>query len=187
MTENHNEQILDEIATGLDIEDMPEDQEEEIKKVELVENEDAILAGLLEALDFEVNEELQEIIEIVRNDKVLYSFRIHPVSEKTYDYVIDKNTKYQRSRTTGVKVAVSQDEARMKAQIIFEATIPEDQEKIWKNKKAWKKANCVDPISFIEKATLVGERAKIVDLIDKISGFNNEKINRDKEIETLKN
>ena len=59
---------------------------EEVKelpsKEEILQNEDEMIAGLLEAAAFKKDDNLQKKIEIRRNGKLLFSFFVRPLTEE---------------------------------------------------------------------------------------------------------
>lgn len=69
-------------------------------------------------------------IEIKRNGAVVLSFRIRPMGEDEYLKCKKDNTNYKRNKQLGTRVAESVDAARYRAQLIYEATVEEDRDKI---------------------------------------------------------
>ena len=51
-------------------------------KEEILQNEDEMIAGLLEAASFKDNSDFQKKIEIRRNGKLLFSFFVRPLTEE---------------------------------------------------------------------------------------------------------
>ena len=51
-------------------------------KEEILQNEDEMIAGLLEAAAFKKDDNLQRKIEIKRNGKLLFSFFVRPLTEE---------------------------------------------------------------------------------------------------------
>ena len=62
-------------------------------------------------------------------------------------------------------------------QLIYNATVPEDRKRLWDNKKVWaalnaKNIDIVSPLDVIEYTLKAGEKDRIIDIIDQISGFD---------------
>lgn len=140
---------------------------------EVLMNEDDLIAGLLEAADFKHSEELWKKIQIKRGGKVLFEFRIHPLDEEETQNMRKKCTK-KAPNPNGRNlppIEVETNYVKMRSMKIYEATVPEDQEKVWNNKKIKDKLNVIDPLEVIELVLMAGEKDMIVDQIDAISGY----------------
>lgn len=162
----HDDDEMEMIETGLPTQE------------EVLMSEDDLIAGLLEAADFKTSEALQKKIQIKRrdnngNDKVFFEFRIHPLDEEETQEMRRKCTKYAPNPNGRnlPKIEVSTDYVRMRSMKIFNATVPEDQEKVWNNKKIKEKLKVLDPLEVIELVLMAGEKDAIVDQIDAISGY----------------
>lgn len=143
----------------------------EEKNAEIRKYENDILAGLLEAASYKTDEEDTVKIQIKRHGAVVLEFRIRPLSEEEYQTCKRKNTNYKRNRQLGTKVAESVEAARYRSQLIYEATVDEDREKIWDNKEAWKKLSVLNGIDLVEVVLKAGEKEAILDKLDEISGY----------------
>jgi len=64
------------------------------------------------------------------------------------------------------------DWSRYAAQLIYEATVPDDKKRLWDNKAVWDKLNCVTGSDVIFKCLTPAERAKIVTAIENLSGYD---------------
>lgn len=144
---------------------------EENKKATIRKYEDDILGGLLAAAGYKTSEEDTMPIEIVRNGAVVLQFRIRPMGEEEYLECKKKNTNYKRNRQLGTKIAESVDAARYRAQLIYEATVEEDREKIWDNQAAWNRLNVLNGIDLVEVVLKAGEKDAILEKLDEISGY----------------
>ena len=133
--------------------------------------EDDIIGGLIAAASYKEDETEIVPVEIVRNNAVVLKFSIHPLSEDDYLQARREHTVYKRNKQLGTKVADHVDTARYRAQLIFNATIEADQDKIWKNAKAWNKLAVVSAVDLIEVVLKGGEKDAIIDKIDEISGY----------------
>lgn len=144
---------------------------EEAKKAMIRKYEDDILGGLLAAANYKESEEETANIEVVRNGAIVLAFRIRPLGEEEYLKCKKANTNYKRNKSLGTKIAESVDAARYRAQLIYEATVEEDREKIWMNRDAWKKLNVLNGIDLVEVVLKAGEKDEILQKLDEISGY----------------
>lgn len=142
-------------------------------KEEVLMSEDDLIAGLLDAADFKNDKTMQKKIQIKRNGVVKFEFRIHPLDEEEVQKMRKKCTKYAPNPNGRnlPKIEVNVDYVRMRSMKIYEATVEEDQEKLWNNKRVKEKLNVLDPIEVIEQVLMAGEKDAIVDQIDDISGY----------------
>ncbi len=173
-----NEDNMNDVATPevTDVEYTPEENKEHIRM-----NEDDLIAGLIAASNFEEDDSEQKTVEIARKingeSKVMFKFNIRPLREDQYDKARKKHTKYVRNKTYGMKTPQEVDSVRYRANLIYMATIDDDRAKLWDNKKVQEAllkkglpvANGLDVIEYSLKA---GEKDRIVDLIDQISGYD---------------
>ncbi|KFN07282.1 MULTISPECIES: phage tail assembly chaperone [Paenibacillus] len=147
------------------------DKEKQLQPEELLENETDILRGLLEAASDTVED--RKTIEVSRKGKVLFRFRIRPLSEEEYNACRDKATKYKKNRRLGgIKMPEDTDAARYRSNLIYEATDSEDRKKVWDNKKAWEQLNVLSGVQLIDKVLLPGEKEAIIEQIDRLSGYD---------------
>ncbi|PZM62243.1 phage tail assembly chaperone [Paenibacillus dendritiformis] len=144
---------------------------EPIAKEELLDNETDILRGLLEAATD--TQQDRKVIEIARKGKVFFRFSIRPLSEEEYNTCRDKATKYKKNRRLGgIKMPEDTDAARYRSFLIYEATVPEDQKKVWNNKAAWDQLNVLSGVQLIDKVLLPGEKEAVIEQIDRLSGYD---------------
>jgi len=141
---------------------------------QLLMNEKDMIAGLLEAANFKTDE--QQRIEIVRGEKLYFAFRIRPLSEDEYDRCKTKHTKYVRNKQLGIKLPEDTNTVKYRAALIYQATIEEDRNKLWDNRTVWKTLEqsgfqIMNGLDVIESVMLGGEKDRIIDAIDKLSGY----------------
>lgn len=147
--------------------------EEKLNNEELLAVEDSILNGLLGA--YEDQKEDTVTIEIARKGKVFFSFDIRALTEKQYNDLQDKATKFKKAKNLGgVKVAEETDVTKFRSLLIYHATVEEDRKKLWNNKEAWNKLNVLNGPDLIDKVLKAGEKKAIIDKIDEISGYSDE-------------
>lgn len=142
---------------------------------QLKANEEDFLQGLIDAAGYA--EEERQRIEIARGGKLLFAFSIRPLSESEYNSCKKKHTKYVRNRSLGVKMPEDTDSVKYRAALIYKATINEDKEKLWDNKKIWealreKGHQIVSALDVIEYSLKAGEKDEVIDCIDRLSGYN---------------
>lgn len=159
---------------------------EETKRDELLANEDIILrdvAGVLEAMETIVQ---YEVFEVIRDGKKLFSFRVRGLDDEEFEKCRDQATKVAKDRRLGaIAIPKEFNTAKFNSLVIYTATHPEDRKAIWDNKELWNKANVVAGWQLIDKVLKRGEKEKVIELIEKLSGYTDEE-NEDS-IETLKN
>lgn len=155
------------------VEDMEFTEEQNKTHMRVFEND--IITGLIAAADFR-NEETQRI-EIIRNGNLYFAFAIKPLSEQEYDKCKKKHTRYVRNKQLGLKMPEDTNTAKYRCALIYEATVKADKEKLWDNKKVWEALNDKDMqtmngLDVIENTLLSGEKDRIIDAIDRLSGYD---------------
>lgn len=176
----------EEFSIAEDYDNVTEDESKELHaeaaKTFMAMNEDDFLKAILEASNFNTSEN-SAIIEVRRSGKVLFSFRIHAMSEADFDRISKKNTTYMTNRNLGYKVPKEKNNVRYRSQVIYEATIEEDRKKLWDNKKAWASLDVLSGIDMVDKVLMAGEKDHIYDIIEKESGFTNDSLEEVKSLE----
>lgn len=154
--------------------------QEEINE-EIAFNEDDLLRALT---DSNIHEELTKTIEINFGGKFKFSFRIRPVSEKEWDKCRERHTKYQKNRRLGgMRLPESTDTTGYHSELIYTATVKEDREKLWDNKRLWKAANALTGTDMVDKLIpFAGKKQAIIEQIEEISGYGDDDYD-----ETVKN
>jgi len=148
--------------------------EKELSQEEILLNENDILQGLIECGKSKDNAENYKKIQIKRGGVVKFEFRIRPISEDENQKCLKNATKYTKKSYGQPKRAIETDRARYRSYLIYTATVDSDRAKIWDNRKAWDALDIITGSDMIDKVLLAGEKDKIIDLIDEISGFNEE-------------
>ena len=143
----------------------------EEKKAMTRKYEDDILGGLLAAAAYKTDEEETVKIDVVRGAQAVLSFRIRPLSEEEYLKARRDNTVYKRNKSVGTRVADHVNTSAYRSQLIYDATVESDREKIWDNKAAWEKLAVVNGIDLIDVVLKSGEKDAIIDKLDEISGY----------------
>ena len=143
---------------------------------ELKEYEGDIFHALVDAANYQNDEDEIYTIRVIRQKTIMFTFRVRPLSEEQYNRCREKNTKYVRNKRIGVKVPETTNTVRYRSAIIYEATVPEDRKKIWDNKQAWESLNVASGIDAIDKILKSGEKDEIIAKIDAISGFDDSEL-----------
>ena len=150
--------------------DMTEAEAEEALKEDMRANEMDYLNGILEAA---------EEIKIIRSGKLYFAFSVHALSDDDMYEIRKKYTKYAKNKRTGMKVTDGMDNAKFRSSLIYNATVAEDQEKLWNNKNIQealrkKGKKIINALDVIEAALLPGEKEKVLTTLDELCGYNTE-------------
>ncbi len=135
-----------------------------------------ILRGVLESAGFSETEDEYRTIEVARKGKVLFTFRIRPLTEEEYEKCKKRNTKYVRNKQLGIKMPEDTNNVKYRSDLIYTATVEEDRKKLWDNRQIWnalseKGADVLTATDVIDIVLKPGEKAAVVEQIDQISGF----------------
>lgn len=158
--------------------------QEAVKDVELTEeeakaqmrmHEEDFIQGLIDAADYAADE--TQRIEIVRDGKVYFAFSIRPLSEEEYNKCKKNNTRYVRNRQFGMKLPEETNSVKYRSSLIYQATVEEDRKNLWDNKRVWealrdKGLQIVRGLDVIEYTLKAGEKDKVLEAIDKLSGYD---------------
>ena len=76
-----------------------------------------------------------------------------------------------------MKLPENTDSTKYRSEIIYQATVKEDREKLWNNKTIWealrdRDVQIMGPLDVIEYSLLAGEKDRVLDAIDSLSGFD---------------
>lgn len=150
-----------------------ETNEEETKAL-LRANEEDFIQGLIDAAEFG-SEETQRI-EIIRDGRLFFAFRIRPLRSEEYEKCKKKYTKYVRNKQLGMKLPEDTDRIKYQSAVIYEATVDEDKQNLWDNRRVWdainaKKDRVMNGLDVIECTLKAGEKDKILEAIDRLSGY----------------
>ena len=137
-------------------------------------NEEDFIQGLIDAAEFSSDE--TQRIEIIRDGRLYFAFNIRPLSSQEYEKCKKKNTKYVRNKQLGMKLPEDTDRIKYQSELIYEATVDEDKAKLWDNRKVWnainaKKDRIMNGLDVIEYSLKAGEKDRILEAIDKLSGY----------------
>ncbi len=150
-----------------------ETSDEETNEIIRAHEEDFI-QGLIDAAGFATSE--RQRIEIIRDGKLYFAFEIRPLGSEEYEKCRKKYTKYVRNKQLGMKMPEDTNRIKYQSAIIHNATVDEDREKLWDNKKVWKALEdkgyqIMNGLDVIEYTLKAGEKDKVLEAIDKLSGY----------------
>ncbi|MDE7299538.1 MAG: hypothetical protein K2N94_12030 [Lachnospiraceae bacterium] len=143
-------------------------------KILLRANEEDFIQGLIDAAGFAAEE--RQKIEIIRDGRLYFAFEIRPLGSEEYDRCRKKYTKYVRNKQLGMKMPEDTDRIKYQSAIIHRATVDEDKERLWDNKKVWKAledkgCQIMSGLDVIEYTLKAGEKDRVLEAIDKLSGY----------------
>ncbi len=149
--------------------------DEEDTRALLRANEEDFIQGLIAAAEFAAEE--TQRIEIIREGRLFFAFSIRPLSSEEYEKCRKKHTKYVRNKQLGMKLPEDTDRIKYQSAIIYEATVEDDRRKLWDNRKVWDALNAkqdriMNGLDVIECVLKAGEKDRIIDAVDKLSGFD---------------
>lgn len=104
---------------------------------------------------------------------MLFSFFVRPLTEEELKDCRRKATKRRpdpRGRQFGM-IELETDYFRVKSYKIIAATVDKGQGILWKNKKLKDSLNLIDDVDVVETVLMAGEKNRISDIIDEISGY----------------
>lgn len=96
--------------------------------------------------------------------------------KEEYNKCKKKHTKYVRNKQFGMKLPEETNTVKFRDALIYTATVEADREKLWDNKKVWESLRAKDlqimnGLDVIEYCLKAGEKDKIIECIDSLSGF----------------
>ena len=159
---------------------MPEMYEEQTDGVEqpsqeqILMSESELLRGLIEAGTEKDSEAAYERIQIRRNGKLKFEFRIRPISEDESLACHDHATKFAPRTRGQPKREIETNMSKFRSWLIYTATVDEDRAKLWDNKQAQQAFNVLQGVDLIDCVLLSGEKDRIIDRINEISGYSDE-------------
>ena len=159
---------------------MPEMYEEQTDGVEqpsqeqILMSESELLRGLIEAGTEKDSEAAYERIQIRRNGKLKFELRIRPISEDESLACHDHATKFAPRKRGQPKREIETNMSKFRSWLIYTATVDEDRAKLWDNKQAQQAFNVLQGVDLIDCVLLSGEKDRIIDRINEISGYSDE-------------
>jgi hypothetical protein len=148
--------------------------EEQMPQEEILMKEHDILAGILEAGRGRDNADNYRKIQIKRAGKLLFEFRIRPLTEEDQQNCARSATTYAPTKQGQPKKALDTNRAMFRSLLIYTATVDEDRAKVWDNPKAKNALNVLDSTDMIDMILKAGEKSAVIAIIDEISGYTDE-------------
>ena len=149
-------------------------EEQTLTKEELPMSENEILRGLLNLGRTKDDAKNYRQIKIKRQGRLELAFRIRPLSQDETQACLRQATKYAPSKPGQPKTALDIDLAKYHSYLIYTATVDEDRTKVWDNKQAREALGVLQGVDVIDMVLLVGEKARVIRMIDQISGYERE-------------
>lgn len=137
--------------------------DEELSKVEA-----NIVDALLEAAAYRNTENNRRLISIKRNGKILFKFAIESIDEDTWRKCRRQNLLNKGRRSEEL------DNARFLAQAIYEATIPEDQSRVWNNQEIWRKLNVASGTDVVNLILTPAEKTRLAEVLEELGGYDDD-------------
>lgn len=144
--------------------------------VDRKEAEYDLVTALLEAASYKTDEDSITEVTIARNGKFLFKVRIHPLSDADVKQAQKMAGVYKPNPTNKKlgKVKVDQENDKLASWLIYLATVPEDQEKIWGNGKIMSTYNLMQPWESVDTLLKKGEKDKLLEQVFDISDMNDD-------------
>ena len=144
--------------------------------VDRKEAEYDLVTALLEAASYKTGEDSITEVTIASNGKFLFKVRIHPLSDADVKQAQKMAGVYKPNPTNKKlgKVKVDQENDKLASWLIYLATVPEDQEKIWGNSKIMTTFNLMQPWESVDTLLKKGEKDKLLEQVFDISDMNDD-------------
>ena len=163
MNKNTMPELFDEQPDGM----------EQPTQEQILMSESELLRGLIEAGNEKDSEASYERIQIKRGGKLKFEFRIRPISEESLA-CHDHATKFAPRKRGQPKREIETNMSKFRSWLIYTATVDEDRAKLWDNKQAQQAFNVLQGVDVIDCVLLSGEKDRIIDRINEISGDDDE-------------
>ncbi|MCL2087670.1 MAG: hypothetical protein FWH05_08785 [Oscillospiraceae bacterium] len=141
------------------------DEQSEMTTEEVLMNEADILEGLLKAAGGFDDADNYQKIQIKRKGKLMFEFRVRPVTEEESIVCMRRSTPSAKGR----KIKPETNWAKYRSYLIYTATVDEDRAKVWDNKAAHEKLGILQGVDMVDKVLFAGEKSRVIEIIDEIS------------------
>ena len=141
---------------------------------EILMDENAMLRGLIEAGKEKDDESTYRTIQIKRAGTLKFVFRVRPVSEEESIKCHDHATKFAPRKRGQPKREIETNQSLFRSWLIYTATVDEDRKKLWDNRKAQEALDVLSGVDMIDAVLLSGEKDRIIDVINEISGYGDD-------------
>ena len=164
-------------ATEMYDEEFSTEDDAPLTQEDILMSEKDILAGLLELGNAKDEKSNYRKIQIKRNGVVKLEFHVRPITEDENQICLKRATKFAPTKPGKAKIATESDGALYRSYLIYTATVNEDRAKIWDNQQAQNALGILQGVDMIDRVLFVGEKNRVLDVIDEISGFADEEEN----------
>ncbi len=131
-----------------------------------------LVKSLMEAADYRDNAITP--VDICRSGKFLFTVHLRPLSADEVRQANKKATKYGKNPKGAKYPQIEKDfnTTLLQSWLIYLATTPEDQEKIWGNPAVKSKYGLLQNFETVDALLTSGEKAALINKISEISGFD---------------
>ena len=135
-----------------------------------------LVSSLLEAANFQTDNDQITEVEIKRAGKYLFTFHIHPISDTDARFARKKATTYMPNPNNKKLPPIEKEfnNSIFGSWLIYLATTEEDQAKIWGNAQVMAAKGLSQPWESVNVLLTMGEKRKVLDLVTKISGMDDD-------------
>lgn len=150
-------------------------------------NETDLINGLLEASGYAECEDIMKNIKIERAGKLLFQFKVHPLSEKEMMELRKQSTDRYKN-PAGKHLPKIEGDLRVdefRSRKIYAATTEKDRLLLWDNPKVKLSLNnrleskgkqVIEAWEIIDYVLMAGEKFRVSNVIDTISGYDDEEL-----------
>ena len=147
---------------------------EAMTQEEILQSEGELLSGLLELSRRKDEASNYHNIEIRHNGAVKLRFRIRPVTEDEVQLCTRRAQTTAPAKGRQPRQVLDTDASKFRSLMIYTATVDEDRERIWNNRKMLVSLNLLEGWQMVDAVLVAGEKSRVLDQIDEISGFGSE-------------
>lgn len=135
-----------------------------------------LVSSLLEAANFQTDDNNITEVEIKRSGKYLFSVHIHPISDTDARFARKKATVYMPNPNNKKLPPIEKEfnNSTFGSWLIYLATTEEDQAKIWGNTQVMAQKGLTQPWESVNVLLTLGEKRKVLDLVTSISGMDDD-------------
>lgn len=134
-----------------------------------------LLEALLEASEYKNDIDNIATVTITKGEKVLFTVRLHPLSEPDVRKARKAATSYVKNKKNNRFVKEEEfNTSTFNSWLIYLATVDEDRERVWDNKGFMKQHGLMQGWESIDKLIPFGKKRQMAELVLEISGMNDE-------------